>query len=65
MQNEILSINAGWLIDGSGARVQSNMRLILENGSIRSIPKINEPVPDSLRLKCRYRICPAVPFYPG
>lgn len=49
MRNEIISIHAGWLIDGSGDGVQSKMRLGLENGTIQSIRKMNEPVPNSTK----------------
>jgi imidazolonepropionase-like amidohydrolase len=49
MRNEIMSIHAGWLIDGSGAAVQSQMRLGLENGVIQSVRKITEPMPDSTK----------------
>ena len=37
MRNEIMSIHAGWLIDGSGAAVQPKMRLGLKNGVIQSV----------------------------
>jgi imidazolonepropionase-like amidohydrolase len=40
MRNKIISIYAGWLIDGSGDGVQSKMRIGLENGTIQSIRKM-------------------------
>jgi len=40
MRNEIMSIHAGWLIDGSGTAVQSQMRLGLENGTIQTAREI-------------------------
>ena len=49
MRNEIMSIHAGWLIDGSGEGIQSKMRLGLENGTVQSIRKMTEPVPNSTK----------------
>jgi len=45
--DEMIYIQAGWLIDGSGTAVQHNMRLEHKNGTIRSIRKLTAPVPDS------------------
>jgi hypothetical protein len=45
MDNEITYIHAGWLIDGSGAAAQHNMRIGLQNGSIRSIRNMTGPMP--------------------
>jgi imidazolonepropionase-like amidohydrolase len=50
MSNEMISIHAGWLIDGSGDAVQSKIQLGLENGTIQSIRKITEPVSNSAKL---------------
>jgi imidazolonepropionase-like amidohydrolase len=49
MRDEFVSIHAGWVIDGSGGAIQSNMRLDLVNGTIRSVRKMTRPVPDSSR----------------
>ena len=49
MRNEIISIHAGWLIDGSGDGVQSKTRLGLENGTIQSVRKMTGPVPNSTK----------------
>jgi imidazolonepropionase-like amidohydrolase len=46
MNNENLSIYAGWLIDGSGEAVQSKLNLDLVNGTIQSIRKMADPVPN-------------------
>ena len=51
MGNDNNSIHAGWLIDGSGGGVHSKMRLGLENGTIKSIRKMTEPVPNSIKLE--------------
>jgi len=45
----MMSIHAGWLIDGSGDAAQSNMRLGLKNGTIQSIGKMTEPVPNFIK----------------
>ena len=45
--DEMISIQAGWLIDGSGAAAQHNMRLDHKNGTIRSIRKLTATMPDS------------------
>jgi hypothetical protein len=47
MDNEITYIHAGWLIDGSGAAAQHNMRIGLQNGSIRSIRNMTGPMPNA------------------
>ncbi|MGW8302248.1 MAG: amidohydrolase family protein [Desulfobacterales bacterium] len=49
MRDEFVSIHAGWVIDGSGGAIQSNMRLGITNGTIRSVRKMTQPVPDSTR----------------
>ena len=46
MCDEMVFIHAGWLIDGSGAAVQRQKRVGLQNGVIRSICKMTEPLPD-------------------
>jgi hypothetical protein len=35
MRNRKMHIHAGWLIDGSGAAVQKNMRIDLQNEMIQ------------------------------
>ncbi len=45
MREKSVILQVGWLIDGSGAAVQSNMRIGLHNGIIRSIRTITEPLP--------------------
>jgi hypothetical protein len=47
MDNEIKYIHAGWLIDGSGAAAQHNLRIGLQNGSIRSIRNMTGPMPNA------------------
>ena len=47
MGNEITYIHAGWLIDGSGAEIQNNMKIGLQNGFIRSIRNMTGPMPDA------------------
>ena len=47
MRDEFVSIHVGWVIDGSGGAIQSNMQLGLINGAIRSVRKMTQPVPDS------------------
>ena len=49
MRNKIISIYAGWLIDGSGDGVQSKMRIGLENGTIQSIRKMTATAPNSTK----------------
>ncbi|MBW2481313.1 MAG: amidohydrolase family protein [Deltaproteobacteria bacterium] len=46
MGNEIVSIHAGWLIDGGGAAAQSGIQLSLKDGIIRSVRKIPPNVAD-------------------
>ena len=43
MRDEIAIIKAGWLIDGSGAAIQKDVQLTIENGMIRSIQKMAVP----------------------
>ena len=50
MNSEILSVYAGWLIDGSGDAVQSKLKLDMVNGTIQSMRKISDPVPDFAKL---------------
>jgi imidazolonepropionase-like amidohydrolase len=45
--DEMISIQAGWLIDGYSAAVQHNMRLDHKNGTIRTIRKLTATMPDS------------------
>jgi imidazolonepropionase-like amidohydrolase len=49
MLNKMMSILAGWLIDGSGAAVQEKMRIDLFNGIIQSIRKITPPLPPAVK----------------
>ena len=50
MNSQILSVYAGWLIDGSGDAFQSKLKLDMVDGTIQSIRKISDPVPDSAKL---------------
>jgi len=50
MFNKNISIFAGWLIDGSGAAAQHNLRLDLEDGIIQTVCKMTSQDPDLKKL---------------
>ena len=43
MRDELVSIQAGWLIDGSGAGIKKNAQIISRNGVIEVIQKNRVP----------------------
>ena len=43
MRDEIVSIKAGWVIDGSGAGIKKNAQIISSNGVIQAIQKYRVP----------------------
>ena len=50
MFNKNISIFAGWLIDGSGAAAQHNLRLDLEDSIIQTVSKMTSQDPDLKKL---------------
>jgi hypothetical protein len=45
MCEKIDTIHAGWLIEGSGQAAKSQMKIGMQNGIIRSIGKLRQPLP--------------------